>query len=173
MSVFRHPHRIHGIVRTRMGAFAISRGLVEAPDDVGETLGWRRVDGDDPPPFGANDITDACVSPAQEPHRLPGPAEAGIGQRPSPVTPARHAGSVDDQLGDVVVALRDLLRSRDRVTVPSRGIDLVYDAGILAVCRECGVTWRVSRAHYRHRASWSCPRGCSPAGSGAAPSPTT
>jgi hypothetical protein len=38
MSVFRHPHRIHGIVRTRMGAFAVSRGLVEAPDDVGETI---------------------------------------------------------------------------------------------------------------------------------------
>ena len=145
MSVFRHPHRIHGIVRTRMGAFTVSRGLVEAPDDVGETLGWRRVEGDDPPAFRANDIIEAGVSPA---------------------------GSVDDQLEDVILAIRELLRSRDRVTVPSRGIDLVFDAGILAVCRECGVTWRVSRAHYRHRAWWSCPRGCSQAGSSAAPSPT-
>jgi hypothetical protein len=145
MSVFRHPHRIHGIVRTRMGAFAVSRGLVEAPDDVGETLGWRRVDCDDPPAVRANDIIEAGVSPA---------------------------GLVDDQLGDVILAIRELLRSRDRVTVPSRGIDLVFDAGILAVCRECGVTWRVSRAHYRHRTWWSCPRGCSRAGSSAAPSPT-
>ncbi len=145
MSVFRHPHRIHGIVRTRMGAFAVSRGLVEAPDDVGETLGWRRVDCDDPPAFRANDVTEAGVSPA---------------------------GSVDDQLGDVVLAIREVLRSRDRVTVPSRGIDMVFDAGILAVCRECGLTWRVSRAHYRHPAWWSCPRACSQAGSSAAPSPT-
>jgi hypothetical protein len=39
------------------------------------------------------------------------------------------AGSVDDQLEDVILAIRELLRSRDRVTVPSCGIDLVFDAG--------------------------------------------
>jgi hypothetical protein len=48
MSVFQHPHRLYGTIRTPLGAFVVSRGLVEAPDDVGETLGWRRVDGDDP-----------------------------------------------------------------------------------------------------------------------------
>lgn len=175
MSVFHHPHRIYGIVQTPMGAFNVSRGLVEAPDDVGATLGWRRVDGDDPPSFGAT-VTDGSVSPAQEPHRLAAPAATGIGSRQkssSPVTPATHAGPVDDQLGDVVVALRELLRSRQMVTVPSRGIDLVFDAGILAACRECGVTWRVSRAHYRQSAWWSCPRGCVAAGTVAALSPTT
>ena len=65
MSVFHHPHRIYGIVQTAMGAFNVSRGLVEAPDDVGETLGWRRVDGDDPPSIGAT-VTEASVRPAQE-----------------------------------------------------------------------------------------------------------
>jgi hypothetical protein len=164
MSVFQHPHRLHGIIRTPLGAFVVSRGLVEAPDDVGETLGWRRVDGDDPAASGAHDLTAACPSPAGEPQRpvratVKGPAP---GQKSS-----RHASPVDDQLRDIVEGLRELLRSRHRVTVPTRGIDLVFDAGILAMCRACGVMWRVSRAHYRQAAWWSCPRGCSPARRGA------
>jgi len=46
VSVFQHPHLIRGIVKTAKGAFLISRGLVEMPDDVGKSLGWRRVDQD-------------------------------------------------------------------------------------------------------------------------------
>ncbi len=48
MSTFQHPHLIRGIVMTARGAFVISRGLVEAPDDVGESLGWLRVDAEQP-----------------------------------------------------------------------------------------------------------------------------
>lgn len=44
MSIFQHPHLIRGIVKTAKGAFVISRGLVEAPHDIGESLGWRRID---------------------------------------------------------------------------------------------------------------------------------
>ena len=44
MSMFQHPHLIRGIVKTAKGAFIISRGLVETPDDIGESLGWQRVD---------------------------------------------------------------------------------------------------------------------------------
>ena len=44
MSVFQHPHLTRGIVQTPKGAFAISRGRVEMPDDIGESLGWRPLD---------------------------------------------------------------------------------------------------------------------------------
>jgi hypothetical protein len=47
MSVFQHPHLIRGIVKTSKGSFLVSRGLVEAPDDIGEALGWRPVGPDD------------------------------------------------------------------------------------------------------------------------------
>jgi len=44
MAVFQHPHLTRGVVQTPRGAFVISRGFVSAPDDIGESLGWRRVD---------------------------------------------------------------------------------------------------------------------------------
>jgi hypothetical protein len=47
MSLFRHPHLVRGVVHTHQGQFFIRRGLVETPDDVGESLGWQRVDADE------------------------------------------------------------------------------------------------------------------------------
>jgi hypothetical protein len=47
MSIFQHPHLTRGIVKTPRGAFAISRGLVEMPAEIGESLGWRAIDSDD------------------------------------------------------------------------------------------------------------------------------
>jgi hypothetical protein len=47
MCIFQHPHLTRGIVKTPMGAFAISRGLVEMPAEIGESLGWRAMDSDD------------------------------------------------------------------------------------------------------------------------------
>jgi hypothetical protein len=44
MAMFQHPHLTRGVVRTPKGAFVITRGLVSAPDDIGDALGWRRVD---------------------------------------------------------------------------------------------------------------------------------
>jgi hypothetical protein len=44
MSVFHHPHLTRGIVTTPKGSFVIVRGLVEVPDEIGESLGWRRVE---------------------------------------------------------------------------------------------------------------------------------
>ena len=44
MSLFHHPHLTRGIVKTPKGSFLIVRGLVEAPDEIGESLGWDRVD---------------------------------------------------------------------------------------------------------------------------------
>lgn len=47
MALFRHPHLIRGIVHTSKGSFAISRGLVEAPDEIGESFGWLRLELED------------------------------------------------------------------------------------------------------------------------------
>lgn len=44
MAVFQHPHLTRGVVQTPKGAFEISRGFVSAPDEVGDSLGWTRVD---------------------------------------------------------------------------------------------------------------------------------
>jgi hypothetical protein len=49
MARFRHPHAVRGFVYTSKGAFAVVRGIVEAPDAVGESLGWVRVDEHDVP----------------------------------------------------------------------------------------------------------------------------
>ena len=46
MAIFRHPYLIRGIVHTPHGAFAVVRGLVDLPDDVGEALRWTREEDD-------------------------------------------------------------------------------------------------------------------------------
>ena len=47
MSLFRHPHLVRGVVHTSMGSFAISRGVVNVPDQVGESYGWLRLEPED------------------------------------------------------------------------------------------------------------------------------
>ena len=59
MSVFHHPHLTRGIVTTPKGSFLIVRGLVEAPDEVGESLGWWLAHLD-------NEPQPALASPARE-----------------------------------------------------------------------------------------------------------
>ena len=49
MGVFLHPHLTRGVVKTARGAFQITRGRIEMPDDIGESLGWRRVEEDETP----------------------------------------------------------------------------------------------------------------------------
>lgn len=48
MGLFRHPHLVRGVVHTSEGAFQIERGIARVPDEVGEALGWTRVDEDEP-----------------------------------------------------------------------------------------------------------------------------
>ena len=65
MGMFQHPHLTRGTVRTPKGAFVITRGLVEVPDELGEALGWQPADAEDEtptttfrsaaPPNGASD----------------------------------------------------------------------------------------------------------------------
>jgi len=47
MGLFRHPHLVRGVVHTSRGSFAISRGLVNVPDEVGESYGWLRLEPED------------------------------------------------------------------------------------------------------------------------------
>jgi hypothetical protein len=51
MAVFQHPHLTRGVVTTSRGSFVISRGFVSAPEEIGESLGWRRVDVEQEPPI--------------------------------------------------------------------------------------------------------------------------
>jgi len=44
MAVFQHPHLTRGVVITAKGAFVVTRGFVTAPDEIGDSLGWRRID---------------------------------------------------------------------------------------------------------------------------------
>jgi hypothetical protein len=54
MGLFQHPHLTRGLVKTAKGAFSVSRGLVEMPDEIGESLGWRPVDRDDDAPVNGS-----------------------------------------------------------------------------------------------------------------------
>ena len=47
MGLFRHPHLVRGVVHTSKGSFAINRGLVSVPDEVGESYGWLRLESED------------------------------------------------------------------------------------------------------------------------------
>jgi hypothetical protein len=47
MSLFRHPHLTRGVIRTPHGAFTITRGIVDVPDEVGRALGWLPVEEED------------------------------------------------------------------------------------------------------------------------------
>ena len=69
MAVFQHPHLTRGIVKTAKGSFVVSRGLVRAPDEVGESLGWRRVDVEPPTPARSRDSStprEAATPPGRQ-----------------------------------------------------------------------------------------------------------
>jgi hypothetical protein len=73
MAVFQHPHLTRGIVKTPKGSFVISRGLVWAPDEIGDSLGWRRVD----------------VEP-RTPGEAPAPAGRGASSGPLETSPGKR-----------------------------------------------------------------------------------
>lgn len=59
MGLYQHPHLTRGVVHTPEGAFRINRGIVELPDELGESLGWTAVmpDGDGEPALAAVRMT--------------------------------------------------------------------------------------------------------------------
>jgi hypothetical protein len=60
----------------------------------------------------------------------------------------------------VLAAVSALLRFERDVELPIHGIDLALDAGVVATCRTCHLSWRVSRRRFSALSWWSCPAGC-------------
>jgi hypothetical protein len=73
MSVFQHPHLTRGIVKTAKGAFIVSRGLVDMPDELGESLGWQPIDPD----------ADTSIDVAQPPSPASGVSDQHSASRPA------------------------------------------------------------------------------------------
>jgi hypothetical protein len=65
MATFQHPFLTRGVVRLASGAFSISRGRVELPDEVGDPLGWRKIEEEDAGPPAADPRLRASQSPAK------------------------------------------------------------------------------------------------------------
>ena len=65
MRIFRHPHLTRGVVTTAKGSFIVTRGLVEMPDEIGESLGWRPVDADADAPADAGAKRPQTPAPAE------------------------------------------------------------------------------------------------------------
>jgi hypothetical protein len=62
----------------------------------------------------------------------------------------------------ILAGVKTLLRNRGTVSLPTAGLDLGFDAGVVARCRACGLSWHVSRSQYSSAGWWSCPSGCRP-----------
>jgi hypothetical protein len=75
--------------------------------------------------------------------------------------PAEQRSQTTD-LDAILAAVKMLRRGGGIVAVPAAGIDLLLETGVVARCRGCGVSWRVSRTQYSSLGWWSCPSGCRP-----------
>lgn len=69
-------------------------------------------------------------------------------------------------------AVRTVLRGQNLSELPAHGINVVFDAGIVVICRTCHISWEVSRRQFSNLAWWSCPRGCRPGADVDTQSPT-
>jgi hypothetical protein len=72
----------------------------------------------------------------------------------------RQASACDPALQQVVSAANRTLRTKADTELVSQGIDLTFDAGIVATCRRCRISWRVSRNRFKQFEWWSCPSNC-------------
>jgi hypothetical protein len=80
--------------------------------------------------------------------------------------PSSHQVSESDDarrdmtLRQLVSAANKTLRTRADTELVDEGIDLMFDAGIIARCRRCRLSWRVSRSRFKQIEWWSCPGNC-------------
>jgi hypothetical protein len=56
VSKFRHPHLTRGILYTSAGAFMVCRGVIEAPDAIGQAFGWRPLQEEDSSDVRTHDV---------------------------------------------------------------------------------------------------------------------
>ena len=80
----------------------------------------------------------------------------------APAGGAANAPRVNSSPQVVVEAVRSVLRGGKMSELPAHGINVVFDGGVVAICRSCHISWEVSRRHLTNLAWWSCPRGCRP-----------
>ena len=80
------------------------------------------------------------------------------GRRAAPAQRKIDATGVAPILG----AVKTLLRNRHSVSLPDLALDLLFDQGVFARCRECGLSWEVKRTNFSMPGWWSCPSGCRP-----------
>jgi hypothetical protein len=57
VSKFRHPYLTRGILYTSAGAFTVCRGVIEAPDAIGQAFGWRPLDDERSSDARTDDVT--------------------------------------------------------------------------------------------------------------------
>ena len=65
-----------------------------------------------------------------------------------------------ESIKPILAAVKTLLRGRKDILLPEHGIDLLFDDGVIARCRECRLSWEVKRSHFSAPGWWSCPNGC-------------
>jgi hypothetical protein len=63
VSKFRHPLLTRGVVHTSAGAFAVCRGIIEAPDAIGHECGWLPIDDAQPADNGVADGAEYLQKP--------------------------------------------------------------------------------------------------------------
>jgi hypothetical protein len=73
-----------------------------------------------------------------------------------------QSGPREAELAQVISAAHRTLRTRTTTELATEGIDLMFDEGIVATCRCCRISWRVSRSRFRQIEWWSCPSNCKP-----------
>jgi hypothetical protein len=65
-----------------------------------------------------------------------------------------------EPIAPILVAVKRLLRGGQDISLPEQGIDLLFDAGVIARCRVCRLSWEVKRSQFSSPGWWSCPSGC-------------
>ncbi len=98
MALFQHSHLSHGVVHTPNGNFAITRGRVDAPEEVGESYGWLRLDAEDQPggPMPTVPLPDSWgVSASRSPMTSNAAIDKQIGRCVSFLLRAMVAGDAD------------------------------------------------------------------------------
>jgi hypothetical protein len=65
MPLFHHPCLVRGVVYTPSGAFVVSRGIVDVPEDVGQSFGWVPV-GAHPEAIASSPLTASSANRSKE-----------------------------------------------------------------------------------------------------------
>ena len=74
----------------------------------------------------------------------------------SPVSPSSPAAALEA----VLAGVKSVVRGYGTVELVTQGIDVTFQNGVVATCRQCRISWRVHTRHFKTLGWWTCPRGC-------------